>query len=62
MSVHSVDAKTPTAFSTNYPMNTFYNGLKYEQKNRRYSVPENAIIEIRYPNEDIFIHAEQAKK
>jgi len=61
INVHSFNVRTPTNFSTNYPQNAFYNGLRYEFKARRYFVPENAIIEVRYPNQDIFINAERMK-
>jgi len=61
LSVSSIRAKTPTAFSLNYPMNNYYNGLKYEDKTKRYFIPQNTILEIRDLNRDIIINAEILK-
>jgi hypothetical protein len=61
LSVSSIRAKTPTAFSLSYPMNSYYNGLTYENKTRRYFIPQNTILEIRDLNKDIIINAEILK-
>jgi len=59
--VSSIRAKTPTAFSSRYPMNSYYNGLQYEPKLKRYFIPQNTILEIRDLNKDIIINAETLK-
>jgi hypothetical protein len=42
-------------------MNSYYNGLTYENKTRRYFIPQNTILEVRDLNKDIIINAEVLK-
>jgi len=56
-----LNIKTPIQDSSEYSMNSFYNGLTYDSKRRMYFVPSNTIIEVKYPNRDIIINADIAK-
>lgn len=61
VSIGMLNIKTPIQDSSEYSMNSFYNGLTYDSKRRMYFVPSNTIIEVKYPNRDIIINADIAK-